>query len=98
MAQTAQSHRLSRFQLHDLYYYMRLNRRVDEQLSNLYRQGKVVGGVYSSLGQEAISVGTAYALEPKDVIGAMIRNLGALLVRGYKPRDIFLQYIARRDR
>ena len=97
MAQTAQSHRLSRFQLHELYYYLRLNRRVDEQLSNLYRQGKVVGGVYSSLGQEAISVGTAYALEAQDFIGPMIRNVGAMLVRGYKPRDLFLQYMARKD-
>src|SRR5437763_748736 len=66
--------KLTRAQLHDLYYYLRLNRRVDEQLTHLYRQGKVVGGVYSSLGQEAISVGTACALEPQDFIGPMIRN------------------------
>ncbi len=88
---------LSRSQLHDLYYYLRLNRRVDEQLVVLYRQGKVVGGMYSSLGQEAISVGTAYALEPQDIIGPMIRDVGATLVRGYRPRDIFLQYMGRRD-
>jgi TPP-dependent pyruvate/acetoin dehydrogenase alpha subunit len=88
---------LKRSQLHALYYYLRLNRRVDEQLVNLYRQGKVVGGVYSSLGQEAISVGTAYALAPQDVIGPMIRNVGAMMVRGYKPRDVFLQYMARKD-
>ncbi len=89
--------KLSRSQLHDLYYYLRLNRRVDEQLSSLYRQGKVVGGVYSSLGQEAISVGTAYALEPQDFLGPMIRNEGAMMVRGYRPRDLFLQYMARKD-
>ncbi len=89
--------KLSRAQHHELYYYLRLNRRVDEQLAALYRQGKVVGGVYTSLGQEAISVGTAYALEPQDFIGPMIRNAGAMLVRGYKPRDLFLQYMARKD-
>ncbi len=88
---------LSHSQLHDLYYYLRLNRRVDEQLTNLYRQGKVVGGVYSGLGQEAISVGTAYALEPEDFVGPMIRNVGTLLIRGYRPRDLFLQYMARKD-
>ena len=88
---------LTRAQLHELYYFLRLNRRVDEQLTNFYRQGKVVGGVYSGLGQEAISVGTAYALEPQDFVGPMIRNVGTLLVRGYKPRDLFLQYMARRD-
>ena len=89
--------KLTRAQLHDLYYYLRLNRRVDEQLTYLYRQGKVVGGVYSSLGQEAISVGTACALESQDFIGPMIRNVGAMLVRGYRPRDVFLQYMARQD-
>jgi TPP-dependent pyruvate/acetoin dehydrogenase alpha subunit len=89
--------KLTRAQHHDLYYYLRLNRRVDEQLSNLYRQGKVVGGVYSSLGQEAISVGTACALGPDDVLGGMIRNVGAMLVRGFRPRDVFMQYMARRD-
>jgi TPP-dependent pyruvate/acetoin dehydrogenase alpha subunit len=88
---------LSRSQLHDLYYFLRLNRRVDEQLTNLYRQGKVVGGVYSGLGQEAISVGTAYALTPEDFVGPMIRNVGTLLIRGYRPRDLFLQYMARKD-
>lgn len=88
---------LTRNQLHEIYYYLRLNRRVDEQLTNLYRQGKVVGGVYSSLGQEAISVGTAYALEPRDFISPVIRNVGAMLVRGFRPRDLFLQYMARKD-
>jgi TPP-dependent pyruvate/acetoin dehydrogenase alpha subunit len=91
----ALSIKLTSKQLHDLYYYMRLNRRVDEQLSALYRQGKVVGGVYSSLGQEAISVGAAYALRPEDFLGGMIRNVGALLVRGFRPRDVFMQYMAR---
>jgi TPP-dependent pyruvate/acetoin dehydrogenase alpha subunit len=88
---------LTRAQLLELYYYLRLNRRVDEQLTLLYRQGKVVGGVYSGLGQEAVSVGSAYALEPQDVIGPVIRNGGAMLIRGYRPRDLFLQYLARQD-
>lgn len=89
--------RLKRVQLHEIYYYLRLNRAVDEQLVKLYRQGKVVGGVYSSLGQEAISVGTAYALEQQDFIGPVIRNVGAMLVRGFRPRDLFLQYMGRKD-
>jgi TPP-dependent pyruvate/acetoin dehydrogenase alpha subunit len=89
--------KLSRSQHHELYYFLRLNRRVDEQLTALYRQGKVVGGVYSGLGQEAISVGAAYALEPQDVISPVIRNMGAMLIRGFKPRDVFLQYMARQD-
>src|SRR5437899_12570441 len=66
----------------DLYYYMRLNRAVEDMMVKLFRQNKIVGGLYSSLGQEAISVGTAYALEKKDWLAPMIRNIGALLVKG----------------
>jgi len=86
---------LTREQHLELHYYMKLNRTLEEQLVRLFRQNKVVGGLYSSLGQEATSVGTAYALEPRDWIAPMIRNVGALLVKGYKPRDILTQYMAR---
>ena len=81
----------------ELYYYMRLNRAVEDTMVKLFRQNKIVGGLYSSLGQEAISVGTAYALEKKDWIAPMIRNIGALLVKGVRPRDIFMQHMAKYD-
>ncbi len=79
----------------ELYRWLKLNRLVEDRLTNLYRQGKVVGGLYSSRGQEAISVGTAYALEPEDVVGPLIRNLGSMLVRGVEPREVMMQYMAR---
>ena len=91
------SYPLTREQHLDLYYYMKLNRMLDEQLVRLFRQNVVVGGLYSNLGQEATSVGTAYALEKRDWIAPMIRNVGGLLVKGYKPRDILMQYMARVD-
>jgi len=47
----------------ELYYYMRLTRTLEERLVNLYRQTKVVGGLFRSLGQEADAVGSAYALD-----------------------------------
>ena len=87
--------KMSRQQYLDLYYYMRLNREVEETMTKLFRQNKIVGGLYSSLGQEAISVGTAYALEKRDWIAPMIRNIGALLVKGVPPRDIFTQHMAK---
>ena len=86
---------LTREQHLELYYFLRLNRELEEQMERLFRQNKIVGGLYSSLGQEAISVGTAYALEPGDWIAPMIRNIGALLVRGFRPRDILTQHMAR---
>ena len=86
---------LTRDQYLDLYYFMQLNRQLEERLVRLFRQNKIVGGVYSSLGQEAVSVGTSYALEPRDWLAPMIRNIGALLVKGFKPRDIFTQHMAK---
>ena len=79
----------------ELYYFMALNRRLEERLTNLYRQNKVVGGLFSSLGQEACSVGSAYALERGDFLAPMIRNLGAILVRGVNPVHVIGQYCAR---
>ena len=81
-------------QLLELYRYLKLTRLVEERLVNLYRQTKVVGGVFRSLGQEATAVGSAYALEPSDFVTPLIRDLGAVLVKGIRPRDIFAQYMA----
>jgi len=91
----ARTEKLSRQQYLDLYYYMRLNREVEDTMTRLFRQNKIVGGLYASLGQEAISVGTAYALEKRDWMAPMIRNIGALLVKGVPPRDIFTQHMAK---
>jgi pyruvate dehydrogenase E1 component alpha subunit/2-oxoisovalerate dehydrogenase E1 component alpha subunit len=82
---------LAKPQLLELYRFMKLNRMLEEKLTNLYRQGKVVGGLYRSLGQEACSVGSAYALERGDIFTPLIRDLGAIFVRGGKPRDVLAQ-------
>src|SRR5271170_4765824 len=87
--------RLTPSQHLELYYFMQLNRQLEERLVRLFRQNKIVGGLYSSLGQEAVSVGTAFALEPRDWLAPMIRNIGALLVKGFKPRDIFTQHMGK---
>jgi TPP-dependent pyruvate/acetoin dehydrogenase alpha subunit len=86
---------VTREQQLDLYFYMLLDRTVEDTMTRLFRQNKIVGGLYSSLGQEAISVGTTYALESRDWIAPMIRNIGGLLVKGVPPRDIFTQHMAR---
>jgi TPP-dependent pyruvate/acetoin dehydrogenase alpha subunit len=90
---------LSREQLLELYYYMRLTRTLEERLVNLYRQTKVVGGLFRSLGQEADAVGSAYALDRSkgDVLSPLIRNLGSMLVQGATPGEILRQYMAKGD-
>src|ERR1051326_3394380 len=86
---------LSSGQMLELYRYLKLTRLVEERIVNLYRQTKVVGGVYRSLGQEATAVGSAYALRPDDFITPIIRDLGACFVKGIRPREIFAQYMAK---
>ena len=90
-----ESRYLSKQQVIEIYRWMLLNRRMETALENLYKQGKVVGGVYFGLGQEACSCASAYALKPDEWLGPMIRNQGALLVRGFAPRDIMMQYMAK---
>ena len=85
----------TREQALDLYYYLRLNRSLEELLARLFRQNKIAGGLYGSRGQEAVSVGAAYALGPGDWMAPMIRNIGALLVRGFRPRDVLTQHMGR---
>lgn len=86
---------LRREQLVELYYWLRLTRSLEERLTNLYRQGKVIGGLFRSLGQEADAVGSAYALEPRDFLSPLIRNMGSMLVKGAEPLQIIRQYMAK---
>jgi TPP-dependent pyruvate/acetoin dehydrogenase alpha subunit len=88
---------LRREQLLDLYYWMRLTRTLEERLVALYRQTKVIGGLFRSLGQEADAVGSAYALERQDILSPLIRNLGSMLVKGATPLEIVRQYMAKGD-
>ena len=91
---------LSSDQLLEIYYYLRLTRTLEERLVALYRQTKVIGGLFRSLGQEGESVASAYALERgrnKDILSPLIRNLGSMLVMGARPVEILRQYMAKAD-
>lgn len=86
---------LTRAQLLALYRWMRLTRTLEERLVALYRQTKVVGGLFRSLGQEADAVGSTFALERRDIMSPLIRNMGSMLVKGATPLEILRQYMAR---
>ena len=92
---TKASDALSGNQLLEMYWFARLAREIEERLVILFRQSKVIGGLYRSLGQEGESVGTAYALKRTDAILPLIRNMGALMTMGIRPKEIFLQYMAK---
>ncbi|MBC7562098.1 MAG: thiamine pyrophosphate-dependent dehydrogenase E1 component subunit alpha [Gemmatimonadaceae bacterium] len=80
-----------------LYRHMRMTRTLEERLVALYRQTKVVGGLFRSLGQEADAVGSAFALERRDIMSPLIRNMGSMLVKGATPLEILRQYMAKGD-
>jgi pyruvate dehydrogenase E1 component alpha subunit len=77
---------------------MVLTRELEDRIERkLYRQGKIVGGVYVGRGQEAIGVGSCILTRPADVICPSHRDMGAFLIRGMTPRGILAQYMGRRD-
>jgi pyruvate dehydrogenase E1 component alpha subunit/2-oxoisovalerate dehydrogenase E1 component alpha subunit len=94
------SHGLGPEQLLELYRYIRLTRSLEERLVTLFRQSKVVGGLFRSLGQEGESVASAYALRRRDdgtgdLLSPLIRNLGSMLVMGARPVEVLRQYMAK---
>jgi len=74
---------------------MLLMRAVEARAMNLYRQGKVPGSFYDGFGQEAVSVGAAWAMSAADRLCVLHRDLGAHLVRGVDPTTILSQYMGR---
>ena len=91
---------LTRDQLLEIYRYLRLTRTLEERLVALYRQSKVIGGLFRSLGQEGESVASAYALDRgrnRDILSPLIRNLGSMLVMGAEPIQILRQYMAKAE-
>src|ERR1044072_7655694 len=79
-----------------MYYYLRLTRALEDRVTALYRQGRIVGGCYPSHGMEAIAVGYASALERDDVIAPFHRDMGAFLIRGITPGEVLAQYLGKR--
>src|SRR5256714_5774159 len=75
--------------------YMLLMRGIEQRAMTLYRQGKVPGSFYDGLGQEAVSVGAAFAMAHEDRLCILHRDLGAHLIRGVTPARIFGQYMGR---
>ena len=88
---------LSKDQKLEIYYYLKITRSLEEKLENLLKQGKIVGGLFRCLGQEATAVGSAYALDKShnDIVSPLTRDMGAMMVMGAVPREVFSSYLAR---
>jgi TPP-dependent pyruvate/acetoin dehydrogenase alpha subunit len=87
--------KLSPEQLLEMFYWLKLVRAFDERLSVLVRQGKVRSGVYTGIGQEAIVVGTCFALRRDDFVCPLHRDLGVFLMKGVEPKTMMAQMFAK---
>jgi len=79
----------------NLFRYMAMMRASEERAITLYRQGKVPGSFYDGCGQEAVSVGSSFALGPEDRMCILHRDLGAHFVRGVTPDRYLAGYMGR---
>lgn len=74
----------------ELYQHLVMIRQFDKKAIALQRTGQI--GTYAScLGQEAISIGTGYAMSDSDVLANYYRDHGAQYLRGVKLHQM-LQY------
>src|SRR5438552_8594337 len=81
---------------HKCLYYMLLMREVEDRIERkLYRQGKVLGGVYVGRGQDAIPVGSALVALPEDVLFPSHRDMAVFYIRGVSVRRVLAQYMGR---
>ncbi|GJM31207.1 MAG: dehydrogenase [Saprospiraceae bacterium] len=85
------SGKLSNNILLDLYYQLLRPRMIEEKMLILLRQGKI-SKWFSGIGQEAISVGCAAALESDETLFTMHRNLGVFTSRNVPLERLFAQW------
>ena len=88
---------LSREQLHEILYLLKLCRYFDERMEALYRQGRLPGAIYSGRGQEGTHVGAAYALRKEDSLFPTHRDLSAQFVKGVDLKRVMAQFWGRID-
>lgn len=84
--------------LERMLFCLKVTRAAEERIERvLYRQGKIVGGVYTGRGQEAIGVGSAIQLGDGDVVLPSHRDFSSFFIRGFTLREIFLNWMARAE-
>jgi pyruvate dehydrogenase E1 component alpha subunit len=86
---------LSKEKFLELYRKLMVIRRFEEKVDELFRAGKVTGAVHTSVGQEAVAVGVAEALEKDDLAIATHRGHGHCLMRGAEMKPMMAELFGR---
>src|SRR3954453_3160017 len=87
---------LSNEELITIYRRILLPRMIEEKMLVLLRQGKI-SKWFGGIGQEAIAVGCAYALQPDEWIMPLHRNLGVFTTRNMPLYKLFMQWQGNKD-
>jgi len=87
---------LEKDKLLEMYTWLKFVRAFEEKISLLYKQGKIFGGVYSGIGQEAVVVGACIELTKDDFIFPLHRDIGAALVKGIDPGVLLAQLLGKK--
>jgi TPP-dependent pyruvate/acetoin dehydrogenase alpha subunit len=79
----------------EIYYFLLLARTFEQRLEKLYRQGQILGGVFSGIGQECVTVGATFDLAADDVVLPLHRDIGMCLARGVSPKILMAQILGK---
>ncbi len=91
-----QQHSFPKEELVSIYKQLVLPRLIEEKMLILLRQGKI-SKWFSGWGQEAVSVGCAYAMAEHEYILPMHRNLGVFTTRQIPLQRLFAQFQGKAD-
>jgi pyruvate dehydrogenase E1 component alpha subunit/2-oxoisovalerate dehydrogenase E1 component alpha subunit len=78
------------------YRWMLLARLLEEKLANLYRGGKINGGVFLGKGQEALSASLGMSLRKGDIFAPLIRDQAGRLAFGEEVIEAVRTYLGSR--
>ncbi|WP_425405114.1 thiamine pyrophosphate-dependent dehydrogenase E1 component subunit alpha [Hwanghaeella sp.] len=80
-----------------LYRKIRLIRRMEEVVAEIYPSDKIKSPVHLSIGQEAISVAFCDPLRRQDVVSMTYRGHAAFLAKGGSPKGMMAELYGKRD-
>jgi pyruvate dehydrogenase E1 component alpha subunit len=86
---------LTAAQLTELYRTMRLIRRFEETVNELYMQGRIPSTLHLYIGQEAVATGVCANLRADDFMFSTHRPHGHAIAKGVSPREIMAELFAK---
>jgi len=67
----------------------------EEAIERLFLEGRITGTAHTCIGQEAVAVGVAAALQPHDAMTSTHRGHGHFIARGAEPRRVMAELFGR---